>query len=153
MTKGKCANDEVHENFRPFCPVQKTIAIIQAKWALFILSNLMGGKKRFGEIRKALNGVSPKTLSLRLKELEEAGILKRTIFPEVPPKVEYELTKKGASLGKMIDVMSKWGREWMTDEAETAKTPVKIVRNIGRKRNVVIAKNLKREMDAGSSPA
>jgi DNA-binding HxlR family transcriptional regulator len=121
-------SNQIPESFLPFCPVQKTIAIIQAKWALFILSNLLGGKKRFGELRRSLNGVSPKTLSLRLKELEDAGILKRTIFAEVPPRVEYELTEKGASLGKVIEVMSKWGEKWMPAEPARLKKSVVNIR-------------------------
>ncbi|MBI3582105.1 MAG: helix-turn-helix transcriptional regulator [Nitrospinae bacterium] len=114
----------IPENLRPVCPVQKTISIIQAKWALFILHNLLAGKKRFGQLRKSLNGVSPKTLSLRLKELEDAGILKREIFAEVPPRVEYSLTEKGSSLGKVIGVVSKWGEKWMPEEpAQTDRVP------------------------------
>lgn len=124
MTANNFDSGRIPENARPVCPVQKTISIIQAKWALFILYNLLAGKKRFGQLRKLLDGVSPKTLSLRLKELEEAGILKRTIFAEVPPRVEYSLTEKGASLGKVIGVVSKWGEKWMPEErAQNDRVP------------------------------
>ncbi|MBI5178639.1 MAG: helix-turn-helix transcriptional regulator [Nitrospinae bacterium] len=106
-----------------FCPVQKTIGVIQAKWTLLILRDLLSGKKRFGQLRKSLAGVSPKTLSVRLKEMETAGILKRKVFAEVPPRVEYELSAKGATLGDVINAMAQWGTKWMMDDAPNGAKP------------------------------
>lgn len=103
------------KNVESFCPVQNTIGIIQAKWTLFILRELLSGTKRFGQLRKSLDGVSPKTLSTRLRGLETAGILSRKVYPEVPLKVEYTLTKKGAKLGDVIQAMNKWGATWMKE--------------------------------------
>jgi DNA-binding HxlR family transcriptional regulator len=91
------------------CPVEKAIKIIGGKWTILILRDLLTGKKRFGELRKSLNGVSPKTLSERLRLLESDGIAKRTIYPEVPPRVEYALTKRGKSLSAIIESMKAWG--------------------------------------------
>ena len=91
------------------CGVAKTIRIIGSKWSLLILHQLFEGTKRFGQIQKSLEGVSPKTLSLRLSELEHAGIIKKKVFAEIPLHVEYSLTTKGKSLNDIIDVMQKWG--------------------------------------------
>ncbi|MBI4828618.1 MAG: helix-turn-helix transcriptional regulator [Nitrospinae bacterium] len=96
----------------PFCPVHKAMDVLQGKWTLLILRDLLGGKKRFGKLRASLAGVSPRTLSARLRELENSGIIKRTVFAEVPPRVEYELTAKGAGLGGVIRAMAKWGAKW-----------------------------------------
>ena len=92
-----------------FCPVRKTMEIIQGKWTLLILRDLMGGSRRFGELRRSLEGVSPRTLSVRLRELEAEGILTRKIYAEVPPRVEYRLTGKGAGLKTVTAAMAKWG--------------------------------------------
>jgi len=91
------------------CPVEKTIQVIDGKWTVLILRDLLASKKRFGELRKSLAGVSPKTLSDRLRHLEKEGIVVRTIYPEVPPRVEYHLTQKGESLGPIIESMKVWG--------------------------------------------
>lgn len=93
------------------CPVEKAIKIIGGKWTILILRDLFTGTKRFGELRKSLIGVSPKTLSGRLRYLEKEGIVARKIFPEVPPKVEYALTKRGKSLGAIIESMRVWGEK------------------------------------------
>lgn len=92
-----------------FCPVRKTMEVIQGKWTLLILRDLMGGSRRFGELRRSLAGVSPRTLSVRLRELEAEGILTRKIYAEVPPRVEYRLTGKGSGLKAVIAAMAKWG--------------------------------------------
>lgn len=89
--------------------VAKTIKIIGSKWTILILFELCGGTKRFGELQKNLSGISTKTLSERLKQLEKGGILSKKIYPVIPPKVEYSLTKKGESLKDIIDKMQEWG--------------------------------------------
>lgn len=95
------------------CPVVKTLKIIGGKWTVLIIRDLLGGTKRFGELRKSLAGVSPKTLSERLKCLEKEGITVRKIYPEVPPRVEYSLTARGRSLATIINSMKEWGqRAW-----------------------------------------
>ncbi len=106
MTVEKCTNNQV-------CPVEGTLRIIGSKWILLIIRDLLDGKKRFGELRKSLSEVSPKTLSERLKTLENEGIITRKIYPEVPPRVEYALTKRGKSLGSIIMSMKKWGQFYL----------------------------------------
>lgn len=91
------------------CGVAKTIKIIGSKWTMLLLHALLEDKKRFGELQKALIGISPKTLSLRLDELEKAGFVNKKVFAEVPLHVEYSLTTKGKSLGDMFAKMAQWG--------------------------------------------
>ncbi|MDQ3099115.1 MAG: helix-turn-helix transcriptional regulator [bacterium] len=91
------------------CGVSKTIRIIGSKWTILILYNLLEGPRRFGELQKLLAGISPRTLSLRLTELEGDGLISKKIFAEVPPHVEYTLTKKGQTLNDVICKMREWG--------------------------------------------
>ncbi len=93
------------------CGVSKTLKIIGSKWTMMILHNLFDGTKRFGQLQRVLPGISPKTLSQRLDELEQEGIIKKKIFAEVPPHVEYNLTQKGLSLGKIFNNMAQWGEK------------------------------------------
>jgi DNA-binding HxlR family transcriptional regulator len=96
-------------NGLPACPVATTIALIGGRWCPLILRELLSGTKRFGELQRAIGGVSQKVLTSNLRELEKAGILTRTVFPEVPPRVEYSLTDLGFSLETVIDAMWEWG--------------------------------------------
>jgi DNA-binding HxlR family transcriptional regulator len=91
------------------CGVTKTIKLIGSKWSMLILHNLFDGKKRFGEIQRSLKGISPKTLSLRLKELEQQGFVTKKVFPVVPLHVEYHLTDKGRTLKDIFSKMRDWG--------------------------------------------
>jgi DNA-binding HxlR family transcriptional regulator len=94
-----------------FCPVQRTLTLIGYKWAGLVVWQLMDGPKRHGELLKALPGVSPKTLTDRLRELEGEGVLTRRVFAEVPPRVEYQLTDRGRSLNAIYDAMVAWANE------------------------------------------
>ncbi len=94
------------------CPIEKTMSVIGGKWTFMILRDLFSGPKRFGELQRAINGVSPRTLSLRLKELENEGIIIRVIYSEIPPHVEYSLTEKGQTLRPIFDAMKDWGNAW-----------------------------------------
>ena len=80
------------------CPVCRTAEIVCAKWTLLLIRDLSEGRSRFCELERSLQGISPRTLSLRLRALEEEGIVERDTFPEVPPRVEYQLTEKGRAL-------------------------------------------------------
>jgi DNA-binding HxlR family transcriptional regulator len=91
------------------CGVAKTLKVIGSKWSMLILHNLFDGQKRFGELQRLLEDISPKTLSVRLQELEKEGIIKKKIFAEIPLHVEYSLTSKGKSLGEIFSQMDKWG--------------------------------------------
>ncbi len=103
------------EKLDQWSPVLSTILIIQGKWTLHILRDLLSGKKRFGELRKNVPGITPKTLSVRLRELAKARVVQREFFPEVPPRVEYRLTPKGEQLGELINAMAVWGAKWRED--------------------------------------
>ena len=93
----------------PLCPVATTVNLIGNKWKLLILRDLLSGTKRFGELRKSLSGISQKVLTDNLRSLEGDGIVVRTIYAEIPPKVEYALSELGESLRPIIEVMEKWG--------------------------------------------
>jgi Predicted transcriptional regulators len=94
------------------CSIEKALTVLGGKWTFLILRDLFHGTKRFGELRKSLHSVSPKTLSERLKELEENGVIIRTAYPTIPPTVEYTLTEKGESLKPLINQMKQWGAKW-----------------------------------------
>lgn len=94
------------------CLVEATLRVIGGKWTLLILRDLLDGTRRFSELQRSLGGVSPKCLSDRLKELEHEGIVVRTVYPEVPPRVEYALTEKGRALGGVIAAMRDWGQRY-----------------------------------------
>ena len=91
------------------CSVARTLRVIGSKWTALLLHNLFDGKKRFGQLQRLMKGVSPKTLSLRLHELEKEGIIHKRVFAEIPPHVEYELTEKGKSLEQVFIKMAEWG--------------------------------------------
>ena len=92
------------------CGVEKTLKIIGGKWTLLILKELCEDKKRFGELQRNLAHISPKTLSQRLKELEQYGIVRKKVFAEVPLHVEYSLTPKGKSLKEVINTICDWAK-------------------------------------------
>jgi DNA-binding HxlR family transcriptional regulator len=91
------------------CGVENTIKIIGKKWTVLIIRDLCDGTKRFGELLRSLGKISPRTLSLRLNQLERAGIVRRKVFKEVPLHTEYSLTAKGESLRDIIIKMRQWG--------------------------------------------
>jgi len=95
------------------CPVCKTAEIVCGKWTLLLIRDLGEGRSRFCELERSLAGISPRTLSLRLRALEEEGIVERDTFPEVPPRVEYQLTEKGRALLPIIDGMRTYGARWL----------------------------------------
>ena len=99
------------------CPVARTAEIIGNKWTPLIVRDLARGRRRFSELERSLIGISPKTLSERLKRLEEAGVVDRTCFAEVPPRVEYALTAKGHDLLPVIESMRSFGATWLADES------------------------------------
>jgi DNA-binding HxlR family transcriptional regulator len=110
------------------CPVCKTAEIVCGKWTLLLIRDLSEGRSRFCELERSLAGISPRTLSLRLRALEEEGIVERDTFPEVPPRVEYQLTEKGRALLPIIDGMRTYGARWLgadcADLAAAALAPV-----------------------------
>ncbi len=95
------------------CPIARTAEIISGKWTLLIIRDLASGVKRFNQLERSLHGISPKTLSERLRSLEEEGIIIRQTFAEVPPRVEYSLTEKGRDLVDVIESMRSYGKRWL----------------------------------------
>jgi DNA-binding HxlR family transcriptional regulator len=93
------------------------------KWTLLVIRDLAEGTARFCELERSLEGISPRTLSLRLRALEEEGVLERTTFPEVPPRVEYALTAKGRALVPIIDSMREYGTEWLGATGSCSEAP------------------------------
>ena len=96
----------------PACPVETTLMLISNRWNVLILRDLMEGTKRFGEIKKSLGNISQKVLTANLRAMEENGLLIRTVYAQVPPKVEYTLTDTGYSLKPILDAMVQWGTQY-----------------------------------------
>jgi DNA-binding HxlR family transcriptional regulator len=103
------------------CPVCRTAEIVCGKWTLLVIRDLADGRSRFCELERSLEGISPRTLSLRLRALEQEGIVKRQTYPEVPPRVEYALTEKGQALVPLIESMRTYGREWLPCDLAAAE--------------------------------
>ena len=98
------------------CPIEYTLRIIGGKWKLLILYYLMTDRvKRYGELKRCIAGITHKMLSKQLKELESEGIIERKEYYQIPPKVEYTLTEKGATLLPILGLMYSWGKENMID--------------------------------------
>lgn len=95
------------------CPVCRTAEVVCGKWTLLIVRDLAEGSSRFCELERSLEGISPRTLSLRLRALEDEGIVARHTYPEVPPRVEYALTEKGSALVPLIEDMRRYGKRWL----------------------------------------
>lgn len=93
----------------PACPVETTLTLIGDKWKVLILRDLLTGTKRFGELKRSIGNVSQKVLTQQLREMEENGLLTRTVYAEVPPRVEYTLTELGQSIKPILDAMWNWG--------------------------------------------
>lgn len=99
----------------PDCPVATTVEMIGSKWKLLIMRNLLVRPWRFNELRKNLEGISQKVLTDSLRSMEEDGIITRTVFPEVPPRVEYALSPLGESMRPILDAMQDWGMAYKAE--------------------------------------
>ena len=96
----------------PACPVETTLTLISDKWKVLILRDLMPGTKRFGELKKSIGTVTQKVLTAQLRQMEASGLLTRTVYAEVPPRVESTLTDLGRSLRPVLDAMEAWGKAY-----------------------------------------
>ena len=96
----------------PACPVETTLTLISDKWKVLILRDLMPGTKRFGELKKSIGTVTQQVLTAQLRQMEASGLLTRTVYAEVPPRVEYTLTDLGRSLRPVLDAMEAWGKAY-----------------------------------------
>lgn len=99
----------------PACPVATTVELIGSKWKLLIIRNLLVRPWRFNELKKDLAGISQKVLTDNLRSLESDGIITRTVYPEVPPRVEYALSELGETLKPILDSMAEWGRFYQSN--------------------------------------
>lgn len=104
----------------PDCPIETTLTLISNRWKVLILWDLLGGVKRFGELKKLLGSISQKVLTANLRQMEEAGLLTRTVYAEVPPRVEYALTETGRSLRPVLEAMLEWGTRYKAGTAAAA---------------------------------
>mgnify|MGYP004519951203 CR=1 FL=1 len=96
----------------PACPVETTLMLISDRWKVLIIRDLLEGTKRFGELKKSVGNISLKVLTANLRSMEDAGLLTRKVYAEVPPRVEYTLTETGYSLKPVLDAMVAWGTEY-----------------------------------------
>lgn len=102
----------------PTCPVETTLTLIGDKWKVLILRDLLTGTKRFGELKKSVGNISQKVLTSQLRSMEESGLLTRTVYAEVPPRVEYTLTELGQSLRPVLNALQNWGEGYKASLAE-----------------------------------
>lgn len=100
----------------PACPVETTLTLIGDKWKVLILRDLLDGTMRFGELRKSVGSISQKVLTANLRDMEESGLVRRTVYAEVPPRVEYALTPLGKSLAPILDAMKTWGEDYKASQ-------------------------------------
>lgn len=96
----------------PACPVEITMGLIGDKWKVLIVRDLLTGTKRFGELKKSVTGITQKVLTSNLRQMEASGLVRRKVYAEVPPRVEYSLTDTGFSLKPILDSMVQWGNEY-----------------------------------------
>ncbi|WP_426957821.1 winged helix-turn-helix transcriptional regulator [Muricoccus radiodurans] len=107
----------------PGCPVEATLDLIDGKWKAVILFHLLDGTLRFNALARRLNGITQRMLVKQLRELEEAGLVARTVYAEVPPRVEYALTASGRSLEPVLAALKTWGEAWMQRHHVTSAPP------------------------------
>lgn len=103
-----------HQTYRN-CPVEVVLDMIAGKWKTVILFNLFGGTLRFNELQRALPSITQRMLTTQLRELEQDGLVIRTVYPEVPPKVEYSLSPMGMSMGPLLAGMNEWAQQHVPD--------------------------------------
>jgi DNA-binding HxlR family transcriptional regulator len=105
---------------RTTCAVETTLAVIGGRWKVLIIRELFSGVKRFGELHRALQGITQKMLTQQLREMEQAGLVHRQVYLQVPPKVEYSLTPLGATLQPVLDSMHEWGMKFLERTSESS---------------------------------
>ena len=103
------------------CPVETTIAAIGGRWKVLVIHHLLDGSRRFGELSKLLRGVSARTLTRQLRELEDSGVISRFVHQQIPPKVEYSLTALGRELKPILFTMHAWGEQWERQQTKKSQ--------------------------------
>ena len=109
---------KIEQDNKPSCPVESTLAAIGGRWKVLILRELFYGVRRFGELHRALHGITQKMLTQQLRELEQDGLVYRQVYQQIPPKVEYSLTPLGNTLKPVLDEMHKWGVQFLNTKHE-----------------------------------
>ncbi|MEG0447342.1 MAG: helix-turn-helix domain-containing protein [Comamonas sp.] len=110
-------------NSKSGCAVEVTLSVMGGTWKPIILFHLLHGKKRFSELSRSIGAITQRMLTLQLRELEDAGIVLRTVYAEVPPRVDYELTELGRSLQPVLIAMRNWGQEYAKDRLHDDTPP------------------------------
>ena len=105
--------ESIESSERLTCSVEITLKVIGGRWKVLILRELFGGIKRFGELHRALDGITQKMLTQQLREMEQDGIINRQVYLQVPPKVEYSLTLLGETLKPILEAMHEWGIKYL----------------------------------------
>lgn len=117
MRKDASTNSQNARQLRGDCGTVYTLSLIGNRWKPVILWRLLQDRQRYSELRKSIPGISERVLVLQLREMEQDGLISRFVYPEVPPRVEYELTELGRSMEPILEVMSDWGIEHMPAHA------------------------------------
>ncbi|MFB6454280.1 winged helix-turn-helix transcriptional regulator [Chitinophaga sp. Hz27] len=123
MKKENSTNSINARQLRGDCGTVYTLSLIGGRWKPVILWRLLAGKMRYTELRKSINGISERVLVLQLREMETDGLIQRAVYPEVPPRVEYEITALGASMEPILEIMSDWGIAHMPEEVRHTQDP------------------------------
>lgn len=110
----------MHKDELPMCPVATTVKVIGSKWKLMIMRELLDGTKRYNELRKGIPQISQKVLTENLKSMENDGIVTRTAYAEIPPRVEYSLTDLGVCMRPIMEEMASWGKSYQQHICEKA---------------------------------
>lgn len=105
---------------QPVCPVETTLQLIGDRWKVLIIRDLLDGPKRFGELKKSVGSITQKVLTAQLRAMEANGLLTRTAYAEVPPRVEYALTDTGRSLRPILEAMGAWGQSYKAQFGQAA---------------------------------
>ena len=113
---------EIKKPDLPTCPVETTLFFLSTKWSALILHDLMDGPRRFNELQRSIGHISQKVLTSNLRQMEKHGLLTRTVYAEVPPRVEYELIELGASLKPVLDTLRWWGEIYSASASGTSLT-------------------------------
>ncbi|WP_416564698.1 winged helix-turn-helix transcriptional regulator [Nocardia testacea] len=108
-----------------YCTVEAAMEVVGGKWKMAIINHLFDGTLRFGELRRAMPAVTQRMLTRQLREMEADGLIRRTVYAEVPPKVEYDLTELGASLRPVAGLLESWGQRYRNETAKTAASSVR----------------------------
>jgi DNA-binding HxlR family transcriptional regulator len=106
-----------------YCTIEAAMEVVGGKWKLAILKHLLADTQRFGELSRAIPSITPRMLTRQLRELEADGLVRRTVYPQVPPKVEYSLTEIGRSLEEIAGLLEDWGRRYREQIADPTSLP------------------------------